>query len=1124
MVINVIYDADIFGEDYIETETYVDLKAEGSAEFSLACESTNLKDAFGNPKIPCLTIYDGPFYLGCFGLVSADLNITVPIEFKIGGSGKIAFEFSGKTGYIYDTANGSRDLSDYSATATAQLSAGFEVQAGPKVGLELQFSRGLLEGELSGGLGLILRGEAACPVVDITTAPKNHACKLCCDVDLSIYYRANASLGIDVSEKLQATLISIDLVSGEYALGKAYISIINDADSIFGGKLAAGEGFCPNYQYRVMIYTENEEQERLSGIPVAVFREGNAKAEGVSPFRTYLYDGDYTGLAYFDSATYPKGFTVDRGPLELTIREQKTILSGTVTDKATGEPIPGAAVRIVWEDDSTLTTTTNAEGCYRFSFYPNGKGSIQFEAENYLPKNTTLSLIAGAENTMDAQLANAYTVTVTVLGLDSGPLGNMPIHGTLLGQSPVTEADGTVSFALPGGSYTLSTYNNVSGAYADIVVDRDLEVTLSLEKNFMAWRFDEPTATLYIWGHGPMGNYYGSAPWEEHKAQIQVVNIKGLRSIGAQAFDKYPAITTVILSDTLETIGYEAFIRCEALKALKLGRGLQAVSDYAFQNCTALTALHLPDSTVTLNNCAFQNCSALAEVTFGEGLRTIGASVFSGSGVTSVILPKTLESTGNYAFSNCASLLDVYIPGCESGTTLCLQSFKDCKALSSVILGENVKTIGGDVFMNCTSLTYLDLGGVTSIGGSAFQSCSSLVALDLPHTLTNIGPSAFGYCSSLGSVAIPSSVTGMGNYAFQHSGMPSVVIPGNGEGLVIPYGAFEHCENLASVEIGNGVTRLANNSFGYCVSLSNLNLGSAVTELGDGAFRGCTGLKALTIPASVRSIGGSTFQDCTALTRIYLPVGLRSIGAAAFSGCTALTGVTIPDTVTLINNYAFSNCTGLRSLLVEGNALGTRVNLGSFQGCKALTSATLGEGVTTLGDNAFPGCESLTSVSLPASLETIGGSAFARTALHSVTIPNQVTGIGGSAFYYCEALSSVTIGSGVESIGPAAFSHTALTSVYVPESVKDIGNYAFERCASLSSVHIAGNPNGTGIHTCAFQWCDALSSVTLGDGVSFIANYAFEFCNKISSVSCSTWGSISIGDRGNDALIKAYGN
>ena len=59
--------------------------------------------------------------------------------------------------------------------------------------------------------------------------------------------------------------------------------------------------------------------------------------------------------------------------------------------------------------------------------------------------------------------------------------------------------------------------------------------------------------------------------------------------------------------------------------------------------------------------------------------------------------------------------------------------------------------------------------------------------------------------------------------------------------------------------------------------------------------------------------------------------------------------------------------------------------------------------------SAFVYCTSLTSVTIPNSVESIGGSVFSNcTSLTSVTIGNSVTSIGEGAFYGCSGLTSVT--------------------------------------------------------------------------------------------------------------------
>lgn len=73
--------------------------------------------------------------------------------------------------------------------------------------------------------------------------------------------------------------------------------------------------------------------------------------------------------------------------------------------------------------------------------------------------------------------------------------------------------------------------------------------------------------------------------------------------------------------------------------------------------------------------------------------------------------------------------------------------------------------------------------------------------------------------------------------------------------------------------------------------------------------------------------------------------------------------------------------------------------------------------VTAIGENSFNGYE-LTSVSLPASLTSIGSSAFAN----------------------CSNLSEINIPESVLEIGDSAFSGTAITSIYIPASISTLNN------------------------------------------------------------------------------------
>ena len=120
----------------------------------------------------------------------------------------------------------------------------------------------------------------------------------------------------------------------------------------------------------------------------------------------------------------------------------------------------------------------------------------------------------------------------------------------------------------------------------------------------------------------------------------------------------------------------------------------------------------------------------------------------------------------------------------------------------------------------------------------------------------------------------------------------------------------------------------------------------------------------------------------------------------------------------------------------------------------------LSNGITGLGDRLFYHCANAETVSLPATLTSIGDSAFAQE---------------DAAIGYTAGLTSVTIPQAVTAIQSYAFYHTAIAEVTVPASVKTWGKYAFSGCAKLKTARVACDSIGA----FAFTRCTALSSLTI---------------------------------------------
>ena len=167
--------------------------------------------------------------------------------------------------------------------------------------------------------------------------------------------------------------------------------------------------------------------------------------------------------------------------------------------------------------------------------------------------------------------------------------------------------------------------------------------------------------------------------------------------------------------------------------------------------------------------------------------------------------------------------------------------------------------------------------------------------------------------------------------------------------------------------------------------------------------------------------------------------------------------------------------------------------------------------VVEIAEEAFYQCTGLTGVTIPNSVTSIKGSAFASTGLTTITIPGGVTTIGTFVFDQCDKLKRIEVAAestAFTSVDGVLFSADKRTLVYcpngrsgtyaVPDGVTTIGATAFAHCALLEGVSL---PAGvTRIEASAFQDCRSLKAFTLPQGVEEIGDYAFGMCQKLTEI------------------------
>ena len=177
--------------------------------------------------------------------------------------------------------------------------------------------------------------------------------------------------------------------------------------------------------------------------------------------------------------------------------------------------------------------------------------------------------------------------------------------------------------------------------------------------------------------------------------------------------------------------------------------------------------------------------------------------------------------------------------------------------------------------------------------------------------------------------------------------------------------AFYGCYSLTKVTIPDTVKSIGNNSFKDCTRLTIITIPDSVTMIGSTVFYGCTKLKSITIPNSVTNIEWGTFYGCTGLTRLIIGNSVKSIGIKAFNYCTSLTGVHITD-IGAWCSISFED--------YYDNPLYYAHNL--YLNDNLITKLAIPDYVEKIHSYAFFGCEGLKSVTIPASVTSIGSTAF----------------------------------------------------------------------------------------------------------------------------------------------------
>ncbi len=396
----------------------------------------------------------------------------------------------------------------------------------------------------------------------------------------------------------------------------------------------------------------------------------------------------------------------------------------------------------------------------------------------------------------------------------------------------------------------------------------------------LIFELDEETDTYIVTGYEGdsktvviSGNYQG----------------KKISAIGNRAFME-SKITQVTVNG-VEKINDQAFIGCEELQILTL-RGVKSIGKYAFSGTISLKEIILPDTLESLGSYAFVNGSKVTRIRFPDSLKVIPDHCFADCNkLKKIVWPSALEEIGDRAFEMCYGLTTLDLSGCKNLKRIGEFAFATTSAYSpkftTVRLPESLEELGDGVFMNNKKLESINLPSkLTAIPSFIFYECQALTSLQIPSGVRSIGESAFFRCLNLQIVTLPETLDSVGGRAFFRNPWRQNYVREDGFAIVANclVGYFGEEKNLVLPTEGyQFICELIDGVSNTEIETVVIPSGSAktITRM---AIIEATSLKSVVIEDGVEVIEDNNFYACGALQYVSLPKTIKTLDAELFSG------------------------------------------------------------------------------------------------------------------------------------------------------------------------------------------------------------------------------------------------
>lgn len=493
------------------------------------------------------------------------------------------------------------------------------------------------------------------------------------------------------------------------------------------------------------------------------------------------------------------------------------------------------------------------------------------------------------------------------------------------------------------------------------------------------------------------------------KAVASGFSVKGTTLLSYKGKEK-----VITIPDDIETIATDAFKNNTNVQEIRFGKKVSKIEPYAFWGCSKLDTVVLNDGLKNIGDFAFANCKAIQQFTVPDSVTSIGIYSFQDDvNMTDITIPFRCMSIHESAFDGCYKLV-IHAPegsypyNYAQTFYIRQQDFPEYEDTENLPTGDSVdgnsttgdgnsgngSSDGGTGNSSSSSVSDNDvpgreLGSVRVVGysavvfmdgtssnvytaGNPFIGGSSDVGLNpnelkpsngLPkYTIVDgqiVADQAYYGKKNLDQVTLPETISEIGQFAYARSSVKNINIPNGTE--KISYGAFYHCDDLASVSLPESIMLVEPKAFEHTGWLDSFFYGAS----GEGdflisggvlvAYRGSS--DQVIIPDSVRVIAADVFKDHSEIAAVSLPSSLRVIGEGAFEGCSSLNQILFREAKD-INSLAEDSSTGVIS---------------GAQAMQVITQSS--KGLEKICDRAFYGTK-ISSIVLPVTVSELGLNVF----------------------------------------------------------------------------------------------------------------------------------------------------